>query len=117
MTSQRRSSRNSVQLALIVLMSACGVLACSTTPRRSEAERSADAAIAAHVESVLLGDPNIYARHIDVTVDRGVVQLGGFVWTNQEYLLARNDAAAVAGVVAVHAQMDLVRGGISGTSR
>jgi osmotically-inducible protein OsmY len=116
-TRQRSSSRNSVQLALIVPTIACSVLGCSTLPRRSEAERSADVAIAAHVESVLLADPDIYARHIDVTVDRGVVQLGGFVWTNQEYLLARNDAAAVPGVVAVHAQMDLVRGGISGTGR
>jgi len=73
--------------------------------------------MAAEVESVLRADPNIYARHIDVSVDRGVVELGGFVWTNQEYLLARNDAASVPGVRAVNTQMDLLRGGLSGTGK
>jgi osmotically-inducible protein OsmY len=102
---------------LLALIAASSVAACSTLPSRTPTERSADAAIAAEVESALLADPNIYARHIDVTVDRGVVELSGFVWTNQEYLLARNDAAAVPGVRAVNAQMDLLRGGISGTSK
>ena len=96
---------------------ALGAAACATLPSRTPTERSADAAMAAEVESVLLADPNIYARHIDVTVDRGVVQLAGFVWTNQEYLLARNDAASVPGVRAVNTQMDLLRGGISGTGK
>jgi BON domain len=109
----RRGTRRAV-LALIVTST---FTACSTLPGRTPTERSADAAIAAEVESALLADPNIYARHIDVTVDRGVVQLGGFVWTNQEYLLARNDAASVPGVRAVNAQMDLLRGGMTGTSR
>jgi osmotically-inducible protein OsmY len=101
----------------MVIVAAYAIVACSTLPRRTQAERSADAALAAQVESVLLADPNIYARHIDVAVDRGVVQLGGFVWTNQEYLLARNDAASIPGVKAVNADMDLVRGGATGTSR
>lgn len=102
---------------LCAAMASAAIAACSALPSRTPTERSADAAIAAEVESALLADPNIYARHIDVTVDRGVVELGGFVWTNQEYLMARNDAAAVPGVRSVNTQMDLVRGGISGTSK
>lgn len=103
--------------AVIALAVAFCVVACSTPPRRTEAERTADAAIAAQVEAALLADPNIYARHIDVAVDRGVVRLGGFVWSNEDYLRARHDAASVQGVMAVDTDMDLTRGGVSGTSR
>jgi len=113
---QRRSICRGAIRAVLALMAVSGV-ACSTLPSRTPTERSADAAIAAEVKSVLLADPNVYARHIDVSVDRGVVELGGFVWTNQEYLLARNDAASVPGVRAVNAQMDLMRGGMSGTGK
>jgi osmotically-inducible protein OsmY len=114
---QRRSIGSAARAAAPAVIAAIAVAACSTLPSRTPTERSADAALAAQVESVLLADPNIYARHIDVSVDRGIVQLGGFVWTNQEYLLARNDAAAIPGVRAVNTQMDLLRGGISGTSK
>jgi osmotically-inducible protein OsmY len=113
----RKSRWNSVLPAMMALVIVYGVIACSTPPRRTQAERTADAALAAQVQAALLADPNIYARHIDVAVDRGVVELGGYVWTNQKYLLARNDAAAVPGVKAVDTNMELMRGGVSGTSR
>jgi osmotically-inducible protein OsmY len=113
----RRSIASGALPTLLALIAAYGAAACSTLPTRTPAERTADAAMAAEVESVLRADPNIYARHIDVSVDRGVVELGGFVWTNQEYLLARNDAASVPGVRAVNTQMDLLRGGLSGTGK
>lgn len=99
------------------VVAACTVVGCAVSPPRSAAERSADAALAAQVQAALFADPNIYARHIDVAVDRGVVELGGYVWSNQEYQLARNDAAAVPGVKAVDTDMQLMRGGVSGTSR
>ena len=51
---------------LLALIAAYGAAACSTLPTRTPAERTADAAMAAEVESVLRADPNIYARHIDV---------------------------------------------------
>ena len=93
------------------------VVACSRLPPRSDAERSADAAAAAQVEVALDADPRIYARHIDVTVDRGVVHLGGFVWSDDEILFAKADAASVPGIKSVANQMELMRGGISGSSR
>ena len=113
----RRSRVNSVLAALLPLVIVYGVVACSTPPRKTQAERIADAALAVQVQAALLADPNIYARHIDVAVDRGVVELGGYVWTNQEFALARNDAAAIPGVKAVETNMELMRGGVSGTSR
>jgi osmotically-inducible protein OsmY len=95
----------------------CLICACSTAPPKTEAERAADEATAERVEAALEADPIIYARHIDVKVDRGVVHLDGFVWSSQDFLLAKNDAAAVPGVTKVITQMELMRGGISGTSR
>jgi osmotically-inducible protein OsmY len=113
----RKSRVNSVLPATLALVIVYAVIACSTPARRTQAEQIADAALAAQVQAALLADPNIYARHIDVAVDRGVVVLGGYVWTNQEFVLARNDAAAIPGVKAVDTNMELMRGGVSGTSR
>ena len=91
--------------------------ACATPLPRTAAERSGDAVIAAQVEAALLADPTVYARHIDVTVDRGVVRLGGYVWSAQDFRLARQDAASVAGVKTVQMDMELMRGGVAGTGR
>ena len=50
-------------------------------------------------------DPNIYARHIDVSVNCGVVHLGGYVWENEDHQAARRDATSVDGVKAVDMEM------------
>lgn len=112
-----RRRANRALPAVLALAAACAVVACSTTPRRTAAERASDADIATRVEAALLADPDIYARHIDVAVDRGVVHLGGYVWENDDFRLARNDAASVLGVTLVETQMQLMRGGLAGTSR
>ena len=91
-------------------------LGCATTPRTSE-EEAVDADIAERVEAALGTDSRIYARHVDVNVDRGVVHLGGYVWSDSELQFAKVDAAAVPGVLGVSDEMELMRGGISGTSR
>ena len=101
----------------IILVTACVVVACATPPPRTAAERISDAVIAAQVEAALLADPTVYARHIDVAVDRGVVRLGGYVWSAQDFRLARQDAASVAGVKTVQMDLELMRGGLAGTSR
>ena len=89
------------------------LIGCVTAPRTPE-ERAADANVKAEVETALNTDARIYARHVDVKVDRGVVYLGGFVWSDSELLFARADAASVPGVRAVADEMELLRGGISG---
>jgi osmotically-inducible protein OsmY len=103
--------------AVVTVVAACGIAACMTTSNRTPAERAADADIADRVEAALLADPNIYARHIDVEVDQGVVHLGGYVWRSEDFQIARRDAAAIAGVKTVSTEMALMRGGLSGTSR
>jgi hypothetical protein len=50
-------------LPAVVLVTECTVVACSTSPRGTEAERAADADTAARVEAALAEDPNLYARH------------------------------------------------------
>jgi hyperosmotically inducible protein len=93
------------------------VLACSSLPPRSVEELAADTAIAAKVEAALVADPDIYARHIDVAVNRGVVRLGEFVYSDEYFRIARRDAASIFGVKSVDTDMQLMRGGISGSSR
>jgi osmotically-inducible protein OsmY len=100
-----------------VLLAAYGLSACTTTPPKTEAERAADEATAQRVEAALEADPTLYARHIDVRVDGGVVHLEGFVWSTQDLLLAQNDAASVPGVTNVIPEMDLMRNGKSGVGR
>jgi osmotically-inducible protein OsmY len=103
--------------AVVAVAATCAAVACSTTARRTAPERAADAELATRVEAALLADPGMYARHIDVTVVRGVVHLGGYVWEDDDFRLARNDAASVPGVRTVEVQMELMRGGIAGSSR
>lgn len=103
--------------AVVALLAAYGLIACTTAPHRTAAERAADAETAGRVEAALLADPNLYARHIDIEVDRGVVHLGGFVWENGGFLTARHDAASVPGVTTVVTDMELNRGGIAGAGR
>ena len=113
----RTPRSNRVLFTVIAVTAACGVIACSSMPPRTPAERAADSKIADEVEATLAADPNIYARHIDVAVDRGVVQLGGYVWEPEDFQLARRDAASVPGVTAVITQMELKRAGMSGPGR
>jgi hyperosmotically inducible protein len=102
---------------LLLILAAGALAGCSTTPPRTAAERAEDAAIAGRVQAALLADPDIYARHIEVAVDRGVVNLGGFVWEAQDFATARRDAASVPGVTTIVTDMDLMRGGIAGAGR
>jgi osmotically-inducible protein OsmY len=91
-------------------------LGCATTPQTAE-ERAADADVEARVEAALNSDSRVYARHVDVNVDRGVVYLGGYVWSDSELRFVKADAAAVPGVLSVANEIELMRGGMSGTSR
>jgi osmotically-inducible protein OsmY len=69
------------------------------------------------VQAALLADPDIYARHVEVAVNRGVVNLGGYVWENEDFAIARRDAASVSGVTTVVNDMELMRGGLAGAGR
>jgi BON domain len=90
-----------------------GLAACATRPPPTPEDQS----LTASVEAALENDQRIYARHVDVSVDDGVVHLRGFVWSPNELFYAKNDAASVPGVRGVSNELELPRGGVSGSSR
>jgi osmotically-inducible protein OsmY len=102
---------------IVVAGTAIAIVACTSAPPRSNLERTADVETADRVQAALFADPNLYARHIDIAVDRGVVHLGGYVWENGDFQRARNDVAGLRGVRSVLTEMELMRGGIGGSGR
>jgi osmotically-inducible protein OsmY len=85
-------------------------------PRKTEAERQADSETADRVQAALNADKVLYARHITVRADNGVVDLGGYVWTPEELEEAVQDAGAVPGVIKVVNRMEVDRGAISNSA-
>ena len=106
----RIQPRRQVLGALIFVAAAIG--GCSTAPPRTTAERDADKQIAAEVSSALNADSLMYARHIDVRSERGVVYLGGYVWDDSDLFRAEQIAAMVPGVKRVIDELELERQGI-----
>lgn len=99
--------------ALLTLVAAYAA-GCATQPGRNAAESGADAHIAAQVQTALRADRSLYARHIVVTVDRGVVHLDGIVWSDEAQRRAQDDAASVPGVISVKSYLEVTPGGIAG---
>ncbi|MBS0393271.1 MAG: BON domain-containing protein [Proteobacteria bacterium] len=109
MTTNARLGLRSMAVVAMAIVTAH----CAGTPR-SPAERDADHALAAQVERALSQDPQIYARHIEVDSERGVVHLSGYVWSAEELYEARRVAAQVAGVHSVVDELELMVGGRTG---
>lgn len=62
----------------------------------------------------LNADPTYYYRHVEVSVDRGVAHLSGYVWSAEALYRARRLASSVPGVTGVvTAQLELERNGLS----
>jgi osmotically-inducible protein OsmY len=87
------------------------VIACATVPGKSEAQRQADHEIAGRVQAALDADKQLYARHIVVQADNGVVHLSGYVWDPPELLEAKRVAQLVPGVSQVVNDLELQRNG------
>jgi osmotically-inducible protein OsmY len=93
---QRSGAALAALLATAVL-----VVSCSTTPPRSSAQTRADEVLADRVYAALNADPVYFFRHVDVSVDNGVADLSGYVWTTDALYRARQVARAVPGVTQV----------------
>ncbi len=91
----------------------CAVVACATGPRKTPEQRQADSETADRVQLALNSDRVLYARHITVRADGGVVTLGGYVWTPEELVQAKDDARGVPGVTKVVDRMEVDRGAVS----
>jgi len=99
---------NTAVVAVIV----CGAAAC-VGPRKTDAERAADSDTAGRVQGAFAADKVLYARHITVRADNGVVTLGGYAWTPEELLAAQQDAEQVSGVTKVVNRIEVDRGAVT----
>jgi osmotically-inducible protein OsmY len=95
--------------AMCVVLAAIPVtVACASTPE-SPAQVEADAAIANRVSVALNDDPFFFFRHMEVSVEHGVVHLNGLVWTGDAIIRAQQIARAVPGVTGVVDRLELER--------
>lgn len=97
-----------VGVALAIL--AC-LAACATVPK-TEAQKEADRVTAQRVESALEADRALYAKHIYVRADNGVVHLSGYVWDPADVTEAIQTAELVEGVARVVNNLELERNGL-----
>lgn len=103
------------RIALIVTV-LCGMAACASGPPKSEAQQAADMVLAGRVEKALNSDQELYARHIIVRADDGVVRLSGFVWEPPDIESAERIAGSVDGVVKVVNALELQRNGVDNSA-
>jgi osmotically-inducible protein OsmY len=84
-------------LALVQFNSGCA----ATATRQSTGEYVDDAAITAKVKAAFVKDPLVKALDVKVDTYKSVVQLNGFVETEQQKEQAQRLAASVPGVASV----------------
>jgi osmotically-inducible protein OsmY len=89
----------------------CGMAACASGPRKTEAQLQADKETAQRVETALNADKDLYAKHIFVRADNGVVRLSGYVWDPSDFQTAILIAEGVEGVTGVVNNLELNRNG------
>lgn len=105
-----RPAKSPSRVALAVMLVAA-VVGCEAAPRRTSAEQQTDEAISGRVIGALSADKVLFARHISVWADGGVVHLAGYVWDVSDLYHAKRIAAAVPGVTRVVDEMELEREG------
>lgn len=107
---------NRIARTVLAAALACAAAACVMQPPKTPAEREADRDLVDRVEASLRADPGLYARHINLRADNGIVTLSGYVWTTEELVKANQDAQAVPGVTQVVNRVEVDRGAISDSS-
>ena len=106
-SSTHRAGSMAVAIALLA-----SVLGCVHTPPRTEAQKQADKEIAERVDRALQADRLLYAKHISVHADNGVVRLTGYVWEAPDLIEAQRIAGGVDGVAGVVNDLELQRNGL-----
>jgi len=112
----------------VVIAAATLIVSCATAPRERSLAPSAGSQgagaptndlLANAIYSKLNSDPTYYFRHVDVSVDRGIARLSGYVWSTDAIYGARRIAQSVPGITMVlTTELELERNGRSnGVSR
>lgn len=105
-----------ISCTALVALCACAAIACSSGPRKTEAESQADKATVDRVEVALTSAKTLYARHIVVRADNGVVRLSGFVFDQPDLIEAERVAESVQGVTRVVNAIELQRNGVDNSA-
>jgi osmotically-inducible protein OsmY len=98
----------------LLVASAAALVACASAPPKSPEQERADAATAERVYAALDQNPIYYLRDVEVSVDYGVAELSGYVWTTDALYGAQDIARKVPGVTRVSDKMELERQGNRG---
>jgi osmotically-inducible protein OsmY len=102
---------------MIVYLFAAALIGCSATAQdRSTGQVVDDAALTAKVKQQLVEEDNVNAASVNVTTFRGVVQLSGFVESEEAKRRAENAANDVEGVRSVQNDLRIAPAG-SGKTR
>jgi osmotically-inducible protein OsmY len=107
---------NRISCTALAMVCVCGVVACATGPRKTEAEQQADNATVQRVQQALDADRTLYDRHIIIRADNGVVRLSGFVWTQEDLVEAESVTGSIQGVSRVVNELELQRNGIDNSN-
>jgi len=101
-------------ITAIAVTTLIGTAACSSTrTQRAPGEHMDDAAVLSSVKAALVAEPNTSANEINVEVNRGIVQLNGFVDSAAERSRATTVARGVDGVTEVRNNLSIKTGGSS----
>ena len=95
----------------IAVAALCGLAACASAPSKSPEQKQADKVTAERVEAALSADRMLFARHITVHADNGVVWLTGYVWDRPDYDQATSIAESVPGVTRVVNHLEFQQNG------
>lgn len=90
---------------LLALLTACA----STSTTKSTGQTIDDAVIETRVKTALIRDDRVRAIDIEVEVFKGVVQLSGWVDSNEQVRIAEDLAINIPGVVDVKNRLDVKR--------
>ena len=110
------ATENRIARAALAAACVCSVAACASGPPKTASEQAADNAMVERVELALANDKELYARHIIVRADGGVVRLSGFVWDPPDIVAAERIAGGVQGVTRVVNALELQRNGIDNSA-
>ena len=103
---------NQLLTLLAVAIAVSGLSACVSGPSRTPEQRQADIELVESVQSALASDHTLYARHITVRADDGVVTLAGYVWTTEELAAVPDIVRSVSGVTNVVNRIEVDRGAV-----
>ena len=114
--SKLSSGMNRLLSMMAFAITVSGLSACISGPPQTPEQRQSNKELVESVQSALASDQTLYARHITVRADGGVVTLGGYVWTTQELAEVPDIVRSVPGVTNVVNRIEVDRGSVQDSS-